>query len=37
LVGHAVGNFFHAEDVLVKGGLPEMIVRVDGDVADSGK
>jgi hypothetical protein len=36
-VGHAVGDLFHAEDVLVKGSHTEMIVRVDGDVADRGK
>jgi hypothetical protein len=34
LVGHAVGNFSHAENIPVKSGHTEMIVRMDGDVAD---
>jgi hypothetical protein len=37
LVGHAVGDFFHAENVLVKSGHTEMIVGVDGDMSDRGK
>jgi hypothetical protein len=37
LVGHAVGDFSHAEDIFVKGGHAEVIVRVDRYVADRRK